>query len=109
MYLGVNEENKDPDPTSEQLEPWYRRPVDALVGLLGNVSYVGDDYVVSAQQGALTIDMTGTPPWERVAPGAEPTPPAGTPPTDPFAFVRMIPRPVLYGGAALLALALLRR
>ena len=109
MYLGVNEENKDPDPTSEQLEPWYRRPVDAIVGLLGNVSYVGDDYTVSTDEGKLLIDMTGTAPWERVAPGAVSTPAAGTPPTDPFAFVRMIPQPVLYGGAVLLALALLRR
>jgi hypothetical protein len=45
--------------------PWYARPVDWLLDMVGNVNYIDDDIAVRVNDGTLIVDRSGvtaTPP-----------------------------------------------
>jgi len=67
MYLG---EDLDPGfatvpaetPATPIVDPWYARPVESVLTLLGNITYKTNDYTIRSSDGTLIVDRsTSTP------------------------------------------------
>lgn len=78
--------------------PWYARPTQAVLGLIGNITYQTDDYTIASRDGQLLIDRRGTP---------APAPPERSPGlVDSLA---RIPPAVWWGAGALVLFSMVRR
>lgn len=41
--------------------PWYARPTQAILDILGNITYRTDDYAIISRDGSLIVDRSTTP------------------------------------------------
>lgn len=81
--------------------PWYAKPVQWVMDVFGNVNYIDENVRVSTTGGVLTVDRSGQP-----AGAAAPTAPTII--QVPSAL-QNIPTVAWVGGAAILALLLIRK
>lgn len=78
--------------------PWYARPTEAILGLIGNITYQTSDYTIASRDGELIIDRRGDPapaPAER-SPGLVDT-------------LSRVPSVVWWGAGALILFSMARR
>jgi hypothetical protein len=101
MYLGINEDPVTPEAAQPDTDAaWWRRPVDSVLELVGNITYRTDDYSIQTRDGSLVVDRSSTPGTNTDAPAAV---------TTGAGALQRIPPVVWIAGAAVLGLMLIRR
>ncbi len=109
MFLGQDAPATTPETTTPaatpQQEPWYARPTEAILSVLGNITYSTNDYTIRSSDGTLLIDRrTGT-----ATPAATPATGPATGPETIFNTLSRVPAIVWIGIGGLLLLSLSRR
>lgn len=79
--------------------PWYARPTDAILSVLGNITYRTDDYTIASRDGQLIVDRSNR--------SAAPAPVSQSPGL--MQTLSRVPSVVWYGAGALVLLSMVRR
>lgn len=90
-----------PDPPNVTEEtPWYARPREVILDILGDITYVGDDVSIATHDGRVIVDVT------------DPDKPAAVTPAQPIGLLETIGRVpgfVWLGVGALVLYSTMRR
>jgi len=105
---GEDVEGPPPRDVAEQIAagqddtPWYARPRDVILDILGDFTWIGDDVAISSSGGRVIVDVSDR------TPSGTPTPAPGQ--TGGFlTAIGRVPPAVWIGGGALAVILMARR